>query len=68
MCINSYYVHINNFCIYIQTQTYEHAPSLATVTFSVVEFWRSAIPTSGMLRAAMQVYWPPSDVLSGENV
>ena len=34
----------------------------------VAEDWRPVIPTSGMSTVAVQLYWPPSDVASGENV
>ena len=34
----------------------------------VTEELRPVIPTSGMLTVAVQLYWPPSDVASGENV
>ena len=34
----------------------------------VAKDWRPVIPTSGMSTLAVQLYWPPSDVASGENV
>ena len=33
-----------------------------------VEALRFLIPARGILTVAVQLYWPPSDVLSGENV
>ena len=42
--------------------------SLATVTVSTAELRRSAMPASGMVTVAVQVYCPPSDALSGESV
>ena len=41
--------------------------SLATVMVSTAEFIRFVIPTWGILTVAVQLYWPLSDVLSGES-
>ena len=42
--------------------------SLATVTVSTAELLRPVVPVSGMVTVAVQLYCPPLDVLSGENV
>ena len=53
-------------CVGEQTQCTSH--SLATVTVSTAELRRPAMPASGMVTVAVQVYCPPSDALSGESV
>ena len=42
--------------------------SLDTLMISSVEVLRFLIPAPGIFMMAVQLYWPPSDVLSGENV